>query len=542
MKMTSSQYFDVSNLNGKNGFTISGLKAKDFLGSSVSRAGDINGDGKADIIIGAPRVDHAEPDVALGKGEAYVIFGSSSFQSSFDLSKLDGNNGFAINGLNQDMLGYSVSGAGDVNGDGKADIIIGAPYSSFNSLTNAGQAYVIFGSSSFQSSFNLSNLNGNNGFVVNGLTSGSRLAYSVSGAGDINGDGKADIIIGAPYSSFNSLTNAGQTYVIFGSSSFQSSFNLSNLNGNNGFVVNGLTSGDMLGASVGIGGDVNGDGKADIIIGANHASPNGSNMSGQAYVIFGSSSFQSPFNLNSINGNNGFVVNGLLSGDMLGASVGIGGDVNDDKKADIIIGADHASPNNSNTTGQAYVIFGSSSFQSPFNLNSLNGNNGFIINGLAPEYMLGYQVNIIGDINKDSKSDIIVGSVHANPKGVIHAGQTYILYGSSSFQSPFNLSSLNGKNGFIVNGLGEHHALGWGAAGAGDVNGDGKADILISAPDASKSMDMAHNMPMESKEGQVYVIFDEQSAQSSSAATYDDMSLTVLLGAAIAITFEMFLL
>ena len=471
MKMTSSQYFDVSNLNGKNGFTISGLKAKDFLGSSVSRAGDINGDGKADIIIGAPRVDHAEPDVALGKGEAYVIFGSSSFQSSFDLSKLDGNNGFAINGLNQDMLGYSVSGAGDVNGDGKADIIIGAPYSSFNSLTNAGQAYVIFGSSSFQSSFNLSNLNGNNGFVVNGLTSG-----------------------------------------------------------------------DMLGASVGIGGDVNGDGKADIIIGANHASPNGSNMSGQAYVIFGSSSFQSPFNLNSINGNNGFVVNGLLSGDMLGASVGIGGDVNDDKKADIIIGADHASPNNSNTTGQAYVIFGSSSFQSPFNLNSLNGNNGFIINGLAPEYMLGYQVNIIGDINKDSKSDIIVGSVHANPKGVIHAGQTYILYGSSSFQSPFNLSSLNGKNGFIVNGLGEHHALGWGAAGAGDVNGDGKADILISAPDASKSMDMAHNMPMESKEGQVYVIFDEQSAQSSSAATYDDMSLTVLLGAAIAITFEMFLL
>lgn len=477
--------------------------------------------------MGAPRVNHEEPDVPLGNGQAYVIFGSTSFQNSFNLTTLNGNNGFVINGTSLDMLGYSVNRLGDINGDGKNDIVIGAPYSSFNGLTNAGRAYVIFGANSFPSTLEASTLDGNNGFIINGVAAEDRLGYSVSGIGDINGDGKKDIIIGAPYSSFNGLANAGRAYVIFGATTFPSSFNLNSLNGNNGFIINGLSAGDMLGVSVSIGEDVNGDGIADIIIGADEASPNSLNTAGQAYVIFGTTTFPSPFNLNTLNGNNGFIVNGLSSNDVLGVSVDIGGDINGDGKADIIIGADGASSNGLNTTGQAYVIFGTNSFSSPFNLNTLNGNNGLVINGWASGIKLGFSVNIIPDINQDDKDDIIVGAVHASPGGITHAGQAYIILGASSYQSPFNVSELNGNNGFTVNGLEEHDALGWSVGGVYNVNGDGKNDIIIGAVDASPDS-MIDDMMMQ-KTGQVYTIFDAQEQTSSASSLHSNYLITGFL-------------
>ncbi len=520
--MSYSKYFNLNSLNGKNGFIVNGQNTQSFLGTSANAAGDINGDGKDDIIIGAPHVDHEEPNVALGNGQAYVIFGSTSFQNPFNLTTLNGNNGFSISESSLDMLGYSVSGIGDINGDGKNDIAIGAPYSNVGNLLKAGKAYIIFGATTFQSPFDLNNLNGNNGFVINGLTSASRLGYVISGEKDFNGDGKDDIIISSPYSNVGSLSNAGRAYVIFGASSFQSSFNLNDLNGQNGFIISGLTSRSLLGISLKIGEDINGDGKADIIIGADQASPNNLNMAGQAYVIFGASSFQSSFNLNTLNGNNGFIINGIESIGMLGASVAIGGDINGDGKADIIIGANQTSPNNVNMAGQAYVIFGASSFQSPFNLNTLNGNNGFIINGLAPETVLGFPVNIISDINQDNKAEIIIGAVHASPEGVTHAGQAYILFGSDSFQKSFNVSDLNGNNGFIVSGLGEHNALSWSSSGAGDINNDGIADIIIGAIGASSDSNMNMNMEMT---GQAYIIFGEQEeGESNSHNHYNNVA------------------
>jgi Ca2+-binding RTX toxin-like protein len=138
-------------------------------------------------------------------------------------------------------------------------------------------------------SLNLSALDGSNGFVINGIDVVDYSGRSVSSAGDINGDGIADLIIGAYGATANGNGSAGESYVVFGGSGVGSSgsLNLFALNGSNGFVLNGIAAGDSSGRSVSSAGDINGDGIADLIIGAPDADPNGIYGAGESYVVFG---------------------------------------------------------------------------------------------------------------------------------------------------------------------------------------------------------------------------------------------------------------
>ena len=397
----------VNDLDGQNGFVLNGVDPDDESGSSVSGAGDINGDGFDDLLIGA---SSASPNGESRAGSSYVVFGKETFEDSLNISDLDGSNGFVINGINQnDFSGISVSGAGDVNGDGFDDLLIGAYLASPNGRENAGSSYVVFGKASgFRSSINLSALDGSNGFVLNGVDKSDFSGASVSGAGDVNGDGFDDIIIGAYHASPNGQESAGSSYVVFGKpGSFSASLNLSELNGSNGFAINGIDESDFSGISVSGAGDVNSDGFDDLLIGASGADPNGQSQAGESYVVFGTGGFGASLNLSDLNGSNGIVFNGINSGDESGRSVSAAGDVNADGFDDLLIGAYRADPNGGDVdprlpvrAGSSYVVYGS---DLTFGVNrpgtsgndSLTGTTGndILIGGLGNDSLVGSSGN-----------------------------------------------------------------------------------------------------------------------------------------------------
>ena len=146
---------------------------------------------------------------------------------------------------------------------------------------------MVFGTSSPSAVLDVASLNGNNGFSISGVAQDQFVGKSVSSAGDINGDGMDDLIIGADGANPNGKSLAGALYVIFGSSMRRGNLDLAPSNGSNGFVIHGANANDFTGRSVSSAGDMNGDGFDDLLIGASGASSNGLNLAGAAYVIFG---------------------------------------------------------------------------------------------------------------------------------------------------------------------------------------------------------------------------------------------------------------
>ncbi|MCI0406396.1 MAG: integrin alpha [candidate division Zixibacteria bacterium] len=377
----------------------------DQTGFSVAGAGDVNRDGRADFIVGAPSAD---PNQLQDAGSAFVYSGADGAL----LFQKDG-------GAADDGFGWSVAGAGDVNGDAYGDFIIGAPFADPDGLNLAGSVYVYSGAS------------GDLLFQKNGADIGNNLGYSAAGAGDVDRDGSADFIVGAPFADPFGRASAGSAYVYSGAS------------GGLLFQKNGAESRYRLGTSVAGVGDVDRDGKADFIIGA----PGGLTDSGKAYVYSGEKGFLL------------FRKRGAAPGDRLGNSVAGAGDVNGDGHPDFIVGA-YLSGLNGPESGAAYLYSG------------YDGALLFSVYGEAIGDRLGSAVAGAGDVNGDWKADFIVGAYLSDATDTLNVGAAYLYSGA------------DGALLFQKKGLNVGDRLGTSVSGIGEVNGDGNADFIFGSPSA----------------------------------------------------------
>jgi len=305
-------------------------------------------------------------------GKAYIFYGGSSMNNTVDVTMT----GETLN----NYFGYSVSSAGDVNGDGYSDVIVGAVGYSLNK----GRAYIFFGGSS---------MNNTSDVTMTGETTNIFFGGSVSSAGDVNGDGYSDVIVG----SYGNNSFTGRAYVYFGGT---------NMNIYSDVIMNGETTDNEFGKSVSTAGDVNGDGYSDVIVGANRFNT----QTGRAYVYYGG------IDMNNIAD---VTMTGENTSNFFGYSVSLAGDVNGDGYSDVIVGAH----NYNVQIGRAYVYFGGT---------AMNNIADVIMTGEANLYEFGYSVSSAGDINGDGYSELIVGSRAYNT----YTGRAYIYNGSAISANP----------------------------------------------------------------------------------------------------------
>jgi FG-GAP repeat len=474
-------------LVGHAGIRIVGGAADDRAGWSVARAGDVNGDRRMDVIIGAPTVSYNDREAS---GSAYVIFGQRA-TATIDLADL-GSAGFRIDGAAVgDAAGFAVSTAGDVNGDGNADVLVGAPETDNNDRPQSGSVYVVYGGRS-SANVDLAALGGR-GFRIDGAAGSELAGWSVADAGDVNGDPRRDVLVGAPFADngppvfvegFGTIEReqSGSLYVVFGQAQ-RANVDLAAL-GNRGFRIDGPEPVSRLGWSSARAGDLNRDGRADIIVGAPFVSHNERNFSGTAYVIFGKTSADTVDTAEL--GQRGLQIDGDGVGEIIfggaGWSVSGPGDVNGDGRDDVLIGSTAADANRREDSGSAYIVFG----QGPgvIDLASLR-NRGFRMDGAAEFDYSGSSVAGPGDLNGDGLADVVVSAEQADRNGRDDSGSAYVVFGKRS-AARVDLAKL-GARGLRLDGAAAQDLTSWSVSGLGDMNGDGQPDLILGAQAANAS-------------------------------------------------------
>ena len=435
--------------------------------------------------------------------------GSSTSQATNIINETDlnGSNGFSVYGTAVDQyLGLSVQGVGDVNGDGHPDVAIGAPGAAPGGIPGRGQTYVIFGGATTPPYIRTSDLDGTNGFRLNGSgptnAAGERFGTSIARSGDLNSDGFRDFIVSAPNHTLdNSTTTPGRVYVLYGHANpWPAVTDLSNTTAPQASIIEPrLPVG--FGHAIAANADVDGDGRSDMLLGTPTRQPDG-----YATLLLGSGSnlggtidpFASAPTTIQLFGNS-------LSN--TGAGVAMMGDVNGDGKSDMLIGGGHI----------AVLVYGHAGFSAangqpvPQNGGGLPGDT-LDFQFTTPSGIDGnpsdcgyfpYALAYLGDINGDGLGDFAIGC-GGTPS---NRGQIYVVFGRADNAYPADLSTLNGSNGFIIIGDGN---FGIGATGSvtrmNDISHDGIDDFAIGAPTAAVG-----TLTQESSPGEVFILFGRRS-------------------------------
>ncbi|WP_324674231.1 FG-GAP-like repeat-containing protein [Hymenobacter sp. GOD-10R] len=417
-------YLYLGSSTGVSATSQSILTNTGSFGRSVAAAGDVNGDGYADAVIGAPDYD--------GRGAAFLYLGSSTGLSAALSSTLSSP---ATSG---DQFGFSAAGAGDVNGDGYADVVVGT----YRPDDLRGRAYVYLGSSTGLSATPST-------LMTNPATEDKNFGQCVASAGDVNGDGYADVLIGAPGT--NDLQ--GRTYVYLGSAAGVSTVPSTTLNDPTAAHY------DQFGFSAAGAGDVNGDGYADVLIGAWGSN----NSNGSAHLYLGSTATVLTSASESLTASEAA---------SFGYTVAGAGDVNGDGYADMLIGAFRTA----GSQGRAYLYLGgrtglgtTAAITLPDPTSTNNDQFGYGLAGM-------------GDINGDGYADIVVSA----PGASSGEGRAYLYLGTSTGVSTQPTLALRDPLAVISDNFAKC------VASAGDVNGDGYADVLISADGNSTGQGRAY--------------------------------------------------
>jgi len=403
--------------------------------AAVASGGDVNGDGYADVIIGAPYYTNGE----YHEGRAYAYYGSASGLPSSPNWTFETN-------LAGCQLGWNAASAGDVNDDGFDDVLVASEYCTTGTpgTDREGRVYLFLGSAS--------GLSLTYDWMKSGGTNDESFGWSIASAGDVNNDGHDDVIIGAPWADYPE-GNEGRAYVFYGTDT--------GLPLTADWIAESNAWWTGFGNWVDSAGDVNGDGYDDVIIGhPGWSSPE--DAEGRAYVYLGSATGLALTPAWYFENNH---ANSELGGTVAGV-----GDVDGDGFSDILVGARrYANPNP--YEGIAYLFLGSSSGPSLTPDWSREGNQSWA------QYSWSLDG---GDVNKDGYDDVIVGAPWYTDTVPVE-GAVFLYFGSAD-------GLLSGP--VFTKGSGQEEAkLGWAAGFAGDVNGDGVNDIIVGARDYDGGQD-----------------------------------------------------
>lgn len=457
---------------GSTGADASYIGERDSrAGWAIAPAGDLNADGRADALIGAPG---ASPDLRTRAGSVFVLFGEAKGGPlTVRLNALD-ERGFRIDGaVVEDELGIAVASAGDVNRDGTPDLLVGAP----GANEDRGAVYVIYGKATTER-VDLAALQPAQGYRIAGELPGGMFGVAVANAGDQNGDGVPDQLVGAPKSAPNGRADAGAAYVVYGRAS---DLDLAARTPADGFRLDGPRGG-LAGLAVATLPDLDGDAVSELAVGAPATDPDAVDdavtaqpadkpLSGAVHVVSGGAR---PADVD-LRTQGGRIRGGQ---DALGVTAETLGDLNGDSYAELGVGAPLTDVDKKRDNGgRVYVLWGARALlNGTLDVRTLKNDRGIAIDSRSANELLGTGIDTPGDVDGDGEADLLVTAGTSNRFSRLNTGAAYLIPGPVA--KDVDLKTFDPpKDGLVLVGSTNNGTLRE-AVGVGDLDGDGAPDVL----------------------------------------------------------------